>query len=144
MSVAPLIDKEYVATGKVRVVYRNRAVIGDESVLAAESALCAGDQGKFWQYHDKLYDSWKGENVGSFSKDNLRRFASELGLDTQAFNACLDGNKYYGRVNDETAESSRRGVRATPTFFVGDVMVQGAQPFDAFKKVIDAELQRQQ
>jgi len=136
------IDEQYVATGKVRFVYRNLVVIGDESYWAGEAAYCAGDQGKFWEYHDQLFASQAGENKGAFSKANLKRFAHELGLETGAFNTCLDGNRYSKRVRDETAEGTRRGARSTPTFFVNDQKIEGAQPFEIFRAAIEAELRK--
>jgi len=135
------IDQQYVRTGKVRLVYRNMVVIGDESYWAGEAAHCAGDQGKFWEYHDKLFASQAGENKGAFSKSNLKRFAQELGLDTGAFNTCLDGDKYNKQVRDETAEGNRRGASRTPTFFINDQKIEGALPFESFKTAIDAGLQ---
>lgn len=140
MSTARQIDETYVKTGKVRVVFKNRPVLGQESVWSAEAALCAGDQGKFWQYHDKLFESWTGENEGAFAKPNLKQFASDLGLNTSAFNACLDGDKYLPRLREEAQESQDRGVRATPTFFINDVKLEGALPFEKFQEAIEAQL----
>ena len=140
MSTARQIDEAYVKTGKVRVVFRNRAALGQESVWAAEAALCASDQGKFWDYYDKLFDNWAGENEGALAKPNLKRVATDLGLDAKAFNSCLDTDKYLQRVREEGQESQQRGVRYTPTFFVNDVKIEGALPFDRFKEAIEAQL----
>ena len=142
MSTARLIDLNYVKTGQVRIVFRNHAGLGPESIWAAEAALCAGDQGKFWDYHDKLFESWAGENQGAFAKPNLERFATDLGLDAGKFNACLEQDKYAQRVQDETAEGDRRGVKGTPSFFVNDVLIVGAQPYEVFKSTIEAALKR--
>lgn len=138
------IDQAYVKTNKVRFVYRNRAVIGPESNWAGEAAYCAGEQGKFWEYHDKLFSSQAGENQGALAKANLKRFATELGLDGSAFNACLDSGKYTAQVRSETADSEKRGVTGTPSFFINNVKVVGAQPFESFKASIEAELRRAQ
>jgi protein-disulfide isomerase len=140
VSTARQIDEAYVKTGQVRVVFKNRAVLGPESVWAAEAALCAADQGKFWQYHDKLFENWAGENQGAFSKANLKRFASDLGLDAGAFGSCLDGDKTLTQVKNETQESQARGVHGTPSFFINDELVEGALRFEEFRRVIDSLL----
>ena len=143
MSTARQIDEAYVKTGKVRVIFRNYAQFGQESLWAAEAALCAADQGRFWDYHDKLFTSFTGQNQGTFSKANLKRFAAELGLNIEAFNACLDTDKYEKQVRDEMAEGNQRGVKAIPTFFVNEVKIEGAKAFEAFKTAIEAELAAQ-
>ncbi len=140
MSVARLIDKEYVATGKVRVVFKNRAVLAQESAWAAEAAFCAEEQGKFWEYHDKLYESLYAGNREAFSKAGLKGLASQLGLAADTFGACLDGGKHSARVREETAESQSRGVTGTPTFFIDDTKIVGAQSFEAFRAAIEAAL----
>ena len=140
MSTARQIDEAYVKTGKVRVVFKNRAVLGQESVWAAEAALCAAEQGQFWPYHDKLFESWAGENEGAFAKANLKRFAADLGLDASAFNSCLDTDKPLQQVREETQESQQRGVRGTPSFFLNDQLIEGALPFEEFRKAMEAQL----
>lgn len=134
------LEDDYVRTGKVRLVYRHYAFIGDESRWAAEAAECAGDQGYFWAYHDKLFASQAGENRGAFSLRRLKGFARELGLDERRFGSCLDSHEYAGKVREETEEGRRLGVRSTPTFFVNDRKVEGALPLQQFKAVIDEEL----
>ncbi len=134
------IDQNYVKTGKVQVVFKNRAVLGQESVWAAEAALCASDQNRFWDYHDTLFENWGGENQGVLSRPNLKKFAAEIGLDTDSFNSCLDTDKYAKQVQDEKAESDSLGVKATPTFYVNNTQIVGAQPYDVFQKAIEAEL----
>ena len=87
-------------------MFQHMAFIGPESEWAAEATECANEQGKFWEYHDKLFDNQGGENVGAFSKANLKRFAAEMKLDTAAFNVCLDSDKYLAKVRADTAQSS--------------------------------------
>ena len=142
MSTARQIDSEYVKTGKVRVEFKQMAVLGQESVWAAEAALCASDQGKFWDYHETLYSTQTTQGRGAFTKDNFNRFAVELGLNGEAFNACLDSGKHTQRVREETQEGQRRGVQGTPTFFVNNTQLVGAQPFEAFKGAIEVELRK--
>ena len=133
----PQIDEQYIQSGKVRLGYWNFAFLGDESTWAAEAAECAADQDKFWEYHDKLYASQSGENQGAFNKDNLKKFAQELGLDTEAFNECLDSGKYTSLIQEDTSASSALGVQSTPTFLVNGEAIVGAQPFEAFQQIID-------
>jgi len=136
----PQIDEQYMQSGKVRFAYFNFVFLGPESNWAAEAAECAADQNKFWQYHDKLYDSQSGENQGAFNKDNLKQFAEELGLDTSAFNECLDSGKYTQLIQDESSLASSIGVRSTPTFLINGQAVVGAQPYEIFQQTIDSLL----
>ena len=136
----PQIDEQYMQSGKVRFAYFNFAFLGPESNWAAEAAECAADQDKFWEYHDKLYDSQSGENQGAFNKDNLKQFAEELGLDASAFNECLDSGKYSQLVQDESSLASSIGVRSTSTFLINGQAVVGAQPYEIFQQTIDSLL----
>ncbi len=134
------IDEKYVQTGKVRFGYQQLAVLGPESVSAAEASECANEQGAFWPYHDKLYASQQGKNQGAYSKENLKAMAAELKLDTAHFNQCFDARKYAGTVAAETDTGKSMGIRATPTFLVNGQVFQGALPFEEFEKVIDQAL----
>jgi len=138
VEIVPSLDENYLATGKAKLIFKNMAFIGQESKWAAEAALCAGDQGKFWEYHNKLFEEQDGENKGAFKVENLKRFAQEIGLDEAAFNTCFDEEKYNAKIADELSEAQRRGVSGTPTFFVGQTQV-GAS-YDAISKAIDAAL----
>ena len=125
--------KEYVQKGTVQFVYRDWAFLGTESTQSAEAARCAGDQGKFWEYHDYLYSHQNGENEGAFSDPNLKSFAKGLGLDTTLFNKCLDENKYAQSVADSKNEGSKAGVNGTPKGFIlrkGKIVatIEGAEP----------------
>lgn len=137
----PQLIEEYVNTGKVYFEYRSvGAFLGPESAWAAEGAYCAGDQGKFWEYHDTLYTNWTGENVGDFTKDNLVKYAGALELDLQEFESCLSREKHKRTVEQDAAEAEAAGVRATPTLFINGVKVEGAQPFDILKQYIEDAL----
>ena len=120
--------------------YFNFAFLGEESQWAAEAAECAGDQDAYWEYHDYLFSHQNGENQGAFSKDNLKKFAVELKLDTQAFNECMDSGKYTQLITDQTNFARQLGVQSTPSFLVNGQGVVGAQPFDSFKQLIDGFL----
>jgi protein-disulfide isomerase len=132
----PQLIAAYIAKGQVALVFHHMAFLGQESSWAAEAAECAGEQDKFFEYHDKLYASQAGENRGAFSKDNLKRFGLELGL-APSFAACVDSGRYAQAVRDDTKLGEGRGVTATPTFFINGRKVEGALSFDQMKAIID-------
>jgi protein-disulfide isomerase len=134
--VKPALLQQYVDTGEAQFVYKHSAFLGPESVWAAQAAECAADQGKFWEYHDLLFQRQKGENQGAFSKDNLIGFAKELGLDMTQFEPCLQDDKTLARVQADTEEGQQFGVRGTPTFFINGKPLVGAQPLEAFQNAI--------
>lgn len=138
VSVLPVIEAEYVATGKVRIEVHPIAILGDESGLAAQAARCAGEQGKFWEYHDILFANQSGENVGAFTEERLRQMATALQLDVRAFGSCLGSDKYAGAVEQETQAAHNAGVKGTPTFLVNGKRVEPA--LDALKSAIEAAL----
>ncbi|HEY5730589.1 MAG TPA: thioredoxin domain-containing protein, partial [Anaerolineales bacterium] len=125
---------------KVRVGYWNFAFLGPESTWSAEAAECAADQDQFWAYHDKLYEILVSGNQSAFTKDNLKRYAEEIGLDTQVFNECLDSGKYTSLIQEDTQAASSLGVKSTPTFLVNGQPVVGAQPFEVFQQAIETFL----
>lgn len=136
----PLLDKKYISTGKVRFIYRHFAVLGKPSELAAQAVECSGEQGKFWEYHDKLFAS-AGSPLG-FTDGKLKGYAKELGLKGQPFNQCLDSGKYLKKVEGETAIAAFLGARGTPAFFLNGQMLVGAQPFEVFESLIEEELKK--
>lgn len=99
---------------------------------AAEASECAAEQGKFWEFHDKIF-----ENQSSLSVSSLKQWASALGLNTGTFNDCLDSGKYRSKVQADFEEGESLGVRGTPTVFINGQKVVGAQPVEAFKTIID-------
>lgn len=121
--VEPSIVERFVPTGDVRVVFRDFAFLGAESIDAAVAARCAGEQDAFWPYHDWLYANQNGENAGWFSRGRLAAIADRLRLDRTAFDACVDGGDARAAVASETAAGRALGIGSTPT-----VMVDGA-PF---------------
>jgi protein-disulfide isomerase len=139
--VKPALLKQYVDTGKAQFVYKHSAFLGQESVWAAQAAECAADQGKFWEYHNLLFERQQGENQGAFNKDNLIGFGKELGLDMVRFEPCVREDQTLARVQEDTSEGQGYGVRGTPTFFINGQALVGAQPVQAFQKAIDAALQ---
>ena len=136
------VIEAYVKTGKAAFLWRDFAFLGEESFRAAEAARCAGEQGKFWEYHDHLFNSQRGENEGAFADGNLKRFAKELKFDEAKFNSCLDSGKFRKQVEATSDVGRSVGVSGTPATFVNGRLVSGAQPFSVFQKVIDEELKK--
>jgi len=145
------IREEYIKTGKASMIIVDLAFLGQESVAAANAAHCAGEQGKYWTYHDFLFDYlWEnyyakgknGENVGAFSVDNLKSFAKGLGLETSKFDQCLDSQKYTAKVDKgyETAQAVLGGRLSTPSISINGKLIQGAQPYAVFKAAIEEAL----
>ena len=126
-----------VAQGRAKLVHRSFAFLGPESELAAQAADCAGEQGRFFDYHDKLFAEQKGENKGAYAKDNLKRFAVQLGL-APSFDACLESGRYAADVRSEREAGQQKGVRATPTIFVNGQKFEGALSFEELRRAVDA------
>ena len=139
------IIKNYVETGKVKIVFKDFTIIGPDSVSAAQATHCAKDQGKFWEFHDELYNNWGGENNGWASVEEIKKFASDIGLDSNAFDDCLDSKKYGSFVEASNTDARTLGLTGTPGFFVIGpdnqiTKIGGAQPFDVFQRIFDSEL----
>jgi protein-disulfide isomerase len=123
---------------RIRFVYRHYPLPNHPNARpAAEASACAGEQDKFWQYHDRLF-----ANPTKLSDPDLKRHAAELGLNTGQFNGCLDSHKLKAKVDTDLKAGEEAGVNGTPAFFINGRMMSGAQPFEAFKKIIDEELER--
>lgn len=133
----PKIDETYVRTGKVKYVFRDFPLtsIHPNAQKAAEAAGCAAQQGKFWEYHDILFTHQDALGVPS-----LKQYAADLGLDTAQFDACLDSGAMADEVAKDMADGQQYGVTGTPAFFVNGIKLTGAQPFEAFQELIEAEL----
>lgn len=138
----PVLREKYVKTGKAKLIWRDFAFLGPESTWAANAARCAGEQGKFWEYHDYLFNNQQGENRGAFSKDNLKSFASVLSLDKGKFSACFDSDKYASEIQKQTKEGGEAGVQGTPSTFINGKIYVGALPTATFIQIIDAELNK--
>jgi protein-disulfide isomerase len=138
--VAPTLKKLRETYGdKVRIVWKDFPLtqIHPQAFKAGEAAHCAGDQGKYWEYHDRLF-----ANQQQLQPDDLKKHAADLGLDAAAFGACLDSSKHGERVRDGVAQGTRLGVNSTPTIYINGRMLSGAQPYETFASVIDEELSR--
>ncbi|MBN1205113.1 MAG: thioredoxin domain-containing protein [Myxococcaceae bacterium] len=124
--------------GKVKLVFRHFPLsFHPEAPKAAEASLCAADQNKFWEYHDKLF-----ANQGALKVEELKKHAADLGLDAARFNECLDSGKKAELVKKDMADGEKAGVTGTPAFFINGVALSGAVPASEFKSIIDAELKK--
>src|SRR3989338_358750 len=143
---ATKIVEEYAKAGKVRFVYQPMAFLGQESVDAANAAYCAREIGgdeAFFKMHDKIFDEQKGENEGTFSKANLKKFAAEAGFNSAAMASCIDSGKYDSLVAQSTAQSNGVGVQGTPSFGVnGQILPNGAE-YASLKSYVDSLLASQ-
>jgi protein-disulfide isomerase len=137
--VEPTMDRildEY--KGKVRIAWRDFPLDFHQHALpAAIAARVAGEQGKFWQMHKKLFD-----NQQALDRASLEKYAQELGLNMAKFKKALDDRKYEAEIKADMAGGQKIGVQGTPAFFINGVFLSGAQPFEAFKTRIDAELKK--
>ncbi len=134
-----LLREEYEATGKVRFEFKHFIIGGATTAGAANAAECAADQGRFWDYHDVLFTR-QGTSSAPFASAALKQYAAQLGLDTSAFNQCVDSGRHLEKVYRDAAEGRNLGVNATPTFFVNGQKIEGAVPYATMKAAVDALL----
>ena len=122
---------------KVRIVWKDFPLtqIHPQAFKAGEAGQCAAEQGKFWEFHDRVF-----ENQQAMLLDDLKRYAASVGVDAARFNACLDTSKQAEVVRDGVAQGTRLGVNSTPTVFINGRRVSGAQPYEIFAAIIDEEL----
>ena len=109
--------------------------------MAAESSYCAHDQGKYWEYHDQLYENWAGERTGWITREALSEFAKSINLDTAEFNKCLNESKHENKINSIYEFGKQIGIDATPSFLVFNdekiIKIRGNQPLEVFLKTFD-------
>jgi protein-disulfide isomerase len=131
-------ETEYIKTGKVMLVYRDFPLdIHQNAQKAAEAAKCADEQGKYWEYHNMLFDNQKALDISS-----LMLYAKQLTLNETTFNECLNSGRMAQRVQKDLNDGLDYGVSGTPTFFINGIELVGAQPYSIFKQVIDKELNK--
>jgi protein-disulfide isomerase len=145
-TVMPALIEDYVKTGKLRFVMREYPIdrLHPRATAASEAVLCAGDQGNYWGMHDAMFANQKAN-----TDDDFRNMIADLGLDVDAFSACLEGDKFMGRIRSDITEGQSLGVSGTPSFVIGLTdpedpnkvnltrFIRGAQPLPAFKSAID-------
>jgi protein-disulfide isomerase len=129
------IKKAY-GPDKVRIVFRDMPLPShDRATPASLAAHCANEQGKFWEYHDKLFD-----NQTKLGDEDFKTYAKELGMNPEKFAECYNTKRHDGLVMNSKREAESLGIQATPSFVINGTMLQGAQPFERFKERIDRAL----
>jgi protein-disulfide isomerase len=123
--------------GKVKWVFRDFPIpsLHPAAPKAHEAARCAAEQGKFWEYHDLLFEKSPRQ-----APDELKQYAKDLKLDADAFGQCLDSGKHQAEINRDMNEGAQLGITGTPTFFINGRQLVGAQPATTFQRIIDSEL----
>ena len=123
--------------GKIRFVYKDFPLdsLHPQARAAAEAARCAGEQGKYWEFHGKVY-----AGAPDASAATMQAYAKDVGLDAATFETCRSSRKYQAQVQADAAEGTKLGVSGTPGFFINGRFLSGAQPLEAFSKIIDEEL----
>ncbi len=133
----PSIISNYVDTGKVKIVFKDFPLnFHPNAQKAGEAAECAGEQGKYWEMHDKLF-----ENQQALGVDDLKQYAKDIGLNSGNFDSCLDSGDQADEVRDDLSAGQSVGVSGTPANFVNGILVSGACPYSAFEDAIEAELE---
>jgi len=145
-TVLPTLIEQYIDTGRLRFVMREYPIdrLHPRAMAASEAVLCAGDQGQYWGMHDAMFADQKANTDEEFLK-----MAGDLGLDLEAFKACVGGDKFAAKISAHLAEGQGLGVSGTPSFVVGltdpkdpdkvnlTKFIRGAQPLQAFQSAID-------
>ena len=139
----PRLREEYIQTGKILFVFRFAPILdggksGGESHLAALAALCAGEQGKFWEYHDYLFENQPPENSGGFAAGHLADFAADLDLARADFSGCLADRRYASLVESDVSLAEDRVLQGVPTFFVNDRELLGYDETEFFDAIDSA------
>jgi len=137
--VQPALRQVFEAYGEnVRLIYRDFPLeMHPDAGRAAAAATCAGEQGKFWEMHEKIFS-----NQSALAAERLSRYAGEIGVDGGKFEACMVEPRHAQALEASMTEAKSLGVRGTPAFFINGRMLVGAQPFEAFARIIDDELAR--
>ena len=135
------IDANYISSGKVNFVYKDFPLNGEASKIAAEASYCAQKQGKFWQYHNIVFDNWNGENTGWVTGNALLEFAKYSELNIEEFNTCMNNSEYKEKVLQNEQLAREINIEATPSFLIFSenevYRIIGAQPFEKFEQVFE-------
>lgn len=133
METLPQILENY--GDRVKFVYRDMPILAETSAAAAEASHCANDQGKFWEFHDLMFT-----DATARTREAYIEFAQDNDMDVAAFTECIDSGKHSGEVTLDLIDGQGLGIRGTPAFYINGRMVSGAQPYEVFQTVIEAEL----
>ena len=137
----PILKDEFIDSGKVKMVFKDFPLNGNDSIIAGEAAYCAEDQDRYWSYNNVIYKNWAGEKTGWINFQTLYQFAKNTNLDLREFTDCLSNHNYLNRVLNNEKYAIEIGIDATPTFLVFDdkkvIRIIGAQPIEIFRQVIN-------
>jgi protein-disulfide isomerase len=135
-SSLPRLITDFVIPGRLRIEYRDLAVVGPESAAAAVAARCADQQDRFWPYHDVLFANQGAEETGLLAPARLKDMADAIGLDRTAFDACLPSADVFNDVQTETGQGKTRGTSA-PILDFTSVVIEGSEPYDTLKQTVE-------
>lgn len=138
--VEPELRRLYVSTGKADIEVRVLGILSSDSIRAAEAALCAADQGRFLEYQDALFDSWREMDADAYSTEELLRPAEALGLDTETFRLCLESGSKRAELEKNLSLLKADGVHVLPAVIIGDAKVEGYKPLDTYIQLIERQL----
>lgn len=135
----PTIEERLIRTGRLRWRYRDFPLQQHQwARIAAHSAACADEQGKYWEQHDRIYEGQGEWSAARDAADHFREYAGAVGLDLGRYDECMDSGKYAGRIQGSYEEGARVGVQSTPTLLVGDRLYQGRIDSDAIARLVDS------
>ena len=140
----PAIISQYVDTGLVKILFKDFIIIGPDSITAAHAAQCGGEQDLFWEFHDAIYQSFKGERTGWASNQAMSQIASMInGLDEQQWIECMNEQKYINTINASSSDARTLGLDGTPAFYLisqdGQIeLLRGAKPLAEFQATINS------
>ena len=135
----PTIEERLIRTGKLRWRYRDFPLQQHQFArLAAHSAACADEQGKYWEQHDRIYEGQGDWAAARDAGDHFRNYARTIGLDLARYDDCMESAKYAGRIQASLEEGTRAGVASTPTLLVGNRLYQGRIDADAIRRLVDS------
>ena len=140
LETLPLIEEEYIDTGKVKLIFRDFPVHGEPAVIMALVAECAGEQGKFWEMHKLLFERAEEWSASEDLLATVQGYADGLGIDTEQYTSCLEEGALVEGIVEDYNIAVQDGVNGTPSFLINGTLVVGAQPLEEFQRVIDAAL----
>lgn len=136
------IRNEFASKGLVAIFFKDYPFLGQESLWSASAARCANEQGKFWEYHDLLFENQGAENFEALNKENLKIFAKDIGLDETKFNECFEENRYNAEIIKDLESGHLLGIKGTPYIIINKKIIEGAYPYETIRQAILKELQR--
>lgn len=135
----PTIDERLIKTGRLRWRYRDFPLQQHQfSRVAAHSAACADEQGKYWEQHERIYEGQAEWSAAQDASDNFREYAKALGMDLGKYDQCMESGKYAGRIQASYEEGAQAGVSSTPTLLVGNRLYRGRIDSDAIRRLVDS------